>query len=128
MQTQVVSLTVDPVALPPCTCTPPGLAKATLCSDCHDSRCAATCPLRAQGAAWRDLGTAPIFYPDNAYPGPDFARLGATNPSGLLQGASGGGEIGAFNSAGASRQMADFKTALPTALLVGVGIKVVFKS
>ena len=125
---QVSSLTLDPATLKVCACDPPGPSETRACADCAVAGCAAACPLKATGGAWRGLSGPPDFYPDSPYPRADFARLTDANPPEILTGATDQGEIGAFNTAQAQARAREFDVALRGALLFGAGIDVTFLS
>lgn len=123
----VQALSLGPAELTGCRCETPPAREVRSCGGCIVPGCEATCPLKGAGRLWTPL-PPPTFYPDNAYPQPDFARLADDNPSELLTGASDQGEIGVFNRAAMPARARQFQEALDGALLFGSTTDVDFLS
>lgn len=74
-------------------------------------------------------GLGPVqFYPNDAYPSPDFARPSLANAPEILMGSSTGGEIGAYGLSGATQRRAMFFKTLEDNLPMGVGYRVHYRS
>jgi len=113
-----------------CSCTTASDSTVTACTTCTDPNCALTCPVRATGTSFQ-FGTAPpVFFPDNAYPLPDFARLEPypANPRIIDTGATNRDQLGAYNLAVPSGRRAELAVALEDALLEGFTLDPRFES
>lgn len=124
----IKALSLDPATIARCTCATPAPGAPRDCQSCAVPGCADTCPLKAEGQEWEPLGKPPDFYPDNAYPGADFARLTLNNPPQILRGATDRGQIGAFNQAQTAVRGEQFARALKSALMYGAGADVSYRS
>ncbi|HXC55047.1 MAG TPA: hypothetical protein VNU97_07115 [Rhizomicrobium sp.] len=110
-----------------CTCETPTDGPLRDCVTCADPACAATCPLRAEGQSWALVSAPPRFIEPNLYPQPDFARLSEENPAEILSGASNRDVLGAYNLAGPTARLNQFKAALKSGLLLGTWLDLRFE-